>query len=73
MVKVYPLQWQTKIADDNILIFYYYLLKKIRLDFFLLKHQVLFSLKNNEKIFMTVVCCSRDWCFKGLNNFSDWG
>ena len=23
-----------------------------------LKHQVLFSLKNNEKIFMNVVCCS---------------
>ena len=26
-----------------------------------MKHQVLFSLKNNEKIFMKVVCCSRDW------------
>ena len=26
-----------------------------------MKHQVLFSLKNNEKIFMNVVCCSRDW------------
>ena len=26
-----------------------------------MKHQVLFSLKNNEKIFKTVVCCSRDW------------
>ena len=25
----------------------------------------LFSLKNNEKIFMNVVCCSRDWRFKG--------
>ena len=32
-----------------------------------LKHQVLFSLKNNEKIFMNVVCCSLDWRFKGLN------
>ena len=30
-----------------------------------MKHQVLFSLKNNEKIFMNVVCCSRDWRFKG--------
>ena len=25
-----------------------------------LKHQVLFSLKNNEKVFIKVVCCSRD-------------
>ena len=32
-----------------------------------LKYQVLFSLKNNEKIFMNVVCCSHDcdWPFKG--------
>ena len=30
-----------------------------------LKHQVLFSLKNNEKIFMNVVCCSCDWRLKG--------
>ena len=30
-----------------------------------LKHQVLFSLKNTEKIFINVVCCSRDWPFKG--------
>ena len=30
-----------------------------------MKHQVLFSLKNNEKIFMKVVCCSRDWGCKG--------
>ena len=29
-----------------------------------LDHQVFFSLKNNEKIFMNVVCCSRDWRFK---------
>ena len=29
-----------------------------------MKHQVLFSLINNEKIFMNVVCCSRDWRFK---------
>ena len=26
-----------------------------------MKYQVLFSLKNNEKIFKTVVCCGRDW------------
>ena len=30
------------------------------------KYQVLFSLKNNEKVFMNVVCCSRDWRFKGF-------
>ena len=30
-----------------------------------MKYQVLFSLKNNEKIFINVVCCSRDWHFKG--------
>ena len=51
--------------------FYFYLPKKIRLDFFHLnpllhlKHQVLVSLKNNEKLFMNAVCCSRDWRFKG--------
>ena len=30
-----------------------------------MKFQVLFSLKNNEKVFMNVVCCSHDWQFKG--------
>ena len=30
-----------------------------------MKYQVLFSLKNNEKVFMNVVCCSRDRRFKG--------
>ena len=63
-----------KIAADVILIFFFYLLKKIRLDFSCastakqrihLKHRVLFSLKNNEKIFMNVVCCSHNWGFKG--------
>ena len=63
-----------KIAADNILIFYFYLSKKIKLDFSCepsawqrihLKHQVLFSLKNIEKIFMNVVCCGCDWRFKG--------
>ena len=29
-----------------------------------MKHQVLFSLKNNERI-LNVVCCSCDWRFKG--------
>ena len=69
-----PLKRQTKNATDGILFFYFYLSKKIRLDAssessarqrIHLKHQVLFSLKNNEKIFMNVVCCCRDWHFKG--------
>ena len=30
-----------------------------------MNYQVLFSLKNNEKIFRTVICCSRDWRLKG--------
>ena len=56
-----------KIAADDILIFHSYISKKIRLDRHRihLKHQVLFSLKNYEQIFMNVVCCSRDWRFKG--------
>ena len=53
------LKRQTKIAADDILIFYFYL-SKIHL-----KHQVLFSLENNEKIFLNVVCCISDWRFKG--------
>ena len=32
-----------------------------------MKYQVLFSLKNNEKIFKTVVCCSCDLAPKGLS------
>ena len=30
-------------------------------------YQVLFSLKNNDTVFINVVCCSHDWRFKGLN------
>ena len=30
-----------------------------------MKYQVLFPLKNNEKVFMNVICCSCDWRFKG--------
>ena len=30
-----------------------------------MKYLVLFSLKNDEKAFKTVVCCSRDWHLKG--------
>ena len=53
-----PLKRQTKIAADDTLMFYFYLSKKIRLDVssessawqrIHMKHQVLFSLKNNEK------------------------
>ena len=29
-----------------------------------MKNQVLISLKYNEKVFMDVDSCSRDWCFK---------
>ena len=29
-----------------------------------MKYQVLLSLKNNEEIFINVVCCSCDWGFK---------
>ena len=36
-----------------------------------MKYKVLFSLINNEKVFMNAVCYCRDWCFKdnlyGLN------
>ena len=35
-----------------------------------MKHLVLFSLKYNEKIFMNVVCCSRDWRFKGYDHMA---
>ena len=70
------LKHQTKIAADDtfIFFFYFYLLKKIRLDVSYessarqrihTKYQVLFSLENNKKVFMNVVCCSRDWLFKG--------
>ena len=54
--------------------FYFYLLKKIRLDVLCessalqrihMKYEVLFLLKNNEDIFMNVVSCSCDWRFKG--------
>ena len=53
-----PLKRQTKIAADDILIFYFYLSKKIRLDIssessarqrIHMKYQVLVSLENNKK------------------------
>ena len=57
-VPVKPLKRQTKIAADDILIFHFYLSKKIRLGFSCessakqrihMKSQVLFSLKKSEK------------------------
>ena len=30
-----------------------------------MKFQVLFSLKNNKKVFMNAACCSLDWHCKG--------
>ena len=66
-----PLKRQTKNAADDILIFYFHLSKKIRLDFSCeslaedsLETSSFISLKNNEKLFMNVVCRSHDWCFK---------
>ena len=61
-------------ADETLIFFYFYLLKKIRLDVSCessagqrihIKYQVLLSLKNSEKILKTAVCCSPDWSFKG--------
>ena len=77
-LKVYPftltLQTPNKNCSRRHFIFYFYLYKEIRLDVSLessarqrihMKFQVLFSLKNNEKVSINVVCCSRDWRFKG--------
>ena len=63
-----------KIQQTTLYFFYFYLSKEIRLDVSCessarqrihMKYQVLFSLKNNEIVFINVVCSSRDWCFKG--------
>ena len=56
-------------AADDTLIFYFYLSKKINLDFSCESdsHEIsslIFS-ENNEKVFINVVCCSCDWRFKG--------
>ena len=57
---VLPLMRQTKIAADDTLFFYFYISKEIRLDVSCessalhrihMKYKVLFSLKNNEKVF----------------------
>ena len=68
------LKCQAKIAADGTLFFYFYLSKEMRLDVssessarqtIHMKYQVLFSLKNNEKVFINGFCCSCDWRFKG--------
>ena len=67
-----PLKRQTKIAADDTF-FYFYLSKERKLDILCepsarqrihMKYQVLISVNNNEKVFINVVCCSRDWRFK---------
>ena len=61
-------------ADDTFIFFTFIFFKEKRLDVSCessamqrihIKYQVLVSLKNNEKVFMNVICCSRDWRFKG--------
>ena len=74
LVKVLTLKVPNKNCSRQHFNFYFYLLKKIRLNGSCessalqrihMKYQVLLSLKNNEEIFMNVVCCSCDWRFKG--------
>ena len=71
-----PLKRQIKIAADGILIFYFYLSKKIWPDFScescltedsLETSSLIFLGKNNEKIFMNALCYSRDWLFLRIN------
>ena len=64
---ILTLKVPTKIAADNILFFFLLLCfkGKKRLDVSCESYQVLFSLKNNEKVFVNVVCCIRDCLFKG--------
>ena len=66
-----------KLQQMTLLLFLLLLLKKIRLDVSCessaeqrihMIYQVLFSLKNTEKIFQTVVSCRRDWVHVGLRN-----
>ena len=65
-------------ADDTSIFFNIYLTKKIKLDVswessakqrIHMKYQVLFSLKNNEKLLKTVVCCILIGHFRDLRNF----
>ena len=60
------LKRQRKIAADDVLIFYIYLSKKIRLDFSCesLETSSLICSENNEKILMNVICRIRDWRLK---------
>ena len=35
-----------------------------------MKYQVLLSLKNNEKVFISVVCCNCDWSLRVNTNWN---
>ena len=66
-----------KLQRTTLKFFYFYILKKIRFDVLSefsamqVKYQVLFSLKNNEEIFMNVICCScESLALSGLNTES---
>ena len=74
LTRLLTLKALNKNLQQTTLFFYFYLSKKIRLDVssessakqrIQMKYQALFYQKNNEKIFKTVVCCCRDWHFKG--------
>ena len=68
---------QIKITADNTFnFFYFYLSKKITLNVLCASRgltfiQVLFSLKNKEKVFMNVVCGSCDQRFKSYEAAAD--
>ena len=73
LLLVLTLKGPSKVAADDSYFFTFYFSKKIRLNVSCessaeqripMNYQVLFALKNDEKVFMNVVCCSRDWCFK---------
>ena len=66
------LKRQTKLLQMTL--YFFTFSKEIRLDVSCessalqrihMKYQVLFSLKDNEKVFINVICCSLDWCFRG--------
>ena len=74
LLLVNPLSINQNCSRQHFYYFYFYVSKKIRLDISCkssakqrihMKYQALFYQKNNENLFKTVVCCSRDWRFKG--------
>ena len=73
---ILTLKHQAKLQQTTVLCFYFYLLKKKRLDVSCessarqrihMKYEIKKKKKkkNNEKVFMNVVCCNRDWRFTG--------